>query len=86
MKFSFVPITACHSFGEAFIESINDDDYNYAALQIIVGPQKSCDENSEEDILELVRKIHGKLEDSPVEIMPFIKSCTRNADFLTRQN
>ena len=84
--FSFVPNIACHSLGKAFIELMNEEDYNYAVLQIIVGPQKSCDENSEEDILELVRKIHGKLEDSPVEIIPFIKSCTRNADFFTRQH
>ena len=80
-----MPNTACHSLGNSFIESINYDDYNYAVSQIIIGPQNSCDENSEEDILELVRKIHGKLEDSPVEIMPFIKSCTRNAIFI-RQN
>ena len=81
VKFSFVPITACQSLGEAFFESINDHDYSNAVLRIIVGPQKSCDENSGEDIIELVRKIHHKLEDSPVEIMPFIKSCTRNAAF-----
>ena len=81
MKLRFVPITACHSLGKAFIQLINDDDYNYAVLQIIVGPQKSCDENSGEYIPELVRKINEKLEESPIEIMPFIKSCTRNAYF-----
>ena len=81
-----MPNTACHSLGESFIESfielINDDDYNYAVLQIILGPEKSRDENFKEDILELVRKIHGKLENSPTEIMPFIQSCTRNAVFI----
>ena len=76
-----MPITACQSLGEAFFASINDNDYSNTVLQIIVGPQKPCDENSEKDILELVRKIHGKLEDSPSEIVPFIKSCTRNAVF-----
>ena len=71
---------ACHNLGNALIESVNEDDYNYSVLQIIVGPQKSCDENSEDDIPELVRKINVTLEDSPMEIMPFIKSCTRNAN------
>ena len=52
---------------------------------MIVGPEKSCDETREEDFLEMVRKINGKLEESPKEIMPFIKSCTRNAVFI-RQN
>ena len=47
----------------------------------MIGPQKVCDENSGEDILELVGKIHGKLEDSPVDIMPFIKSCFWDAVF-----
>ena len=76
-----MPNTACHSRVHSFIESINYEDYNYAVSKIIIGPQKAFDENSEEDIFELLRKIHGKLEDSPLEIMPFIKSCTRNADF-----
>ena len=86
VNFSFVPITACQSLGEAFFESINDNDYSNAVLQIIVGPEKSGDENCDEDIPELVGKIHRKLEDSPTEIMTFIKSCTRNADFFIRQN
>ena len=81
INFSFVPNTVCNSLGEKFFEPINEDDCNYAVLKIIVGPEKSCDENCDEDILELVQKIHGKLEDSPLEVMPFIKSCTRNADF-----
>ena len=76
-----MPTKACHSLSKVFLGSINDEDYNYAVLQIIVGPQKSCDENSEDDISELVRRIHGKLEDSSETIMPFIKSCTRNANF-----
>ena len=81
-----MPITACQSLGEAFFESINDNDYSNAVLQIIVGPEKSGDENCDEDIPELVGKIHRKLEDSPTEIMTFIKSCTRNAVFFIRQN
>ena len=85
VNFSFVPITACQILGEAFFESINDNDYSDAVLQIIVGPEKSGDENCEEDVSDLVRKIHRKLEDSPVEIMPFIKSCTRNGDFFQTQ-
>ena len=76
-----MPNTACHSDGKAFIELINEDDYKSAVLQVIVGPEKSRDECLKEDILELVQKIHGKLEDSPTEIMPFIQSCTRNAVF-----
>ena len=85
VQLSFVSNTACHSHGNLFIESINHDDFKNAVLQIIVGPEKSRDDNLEEDILELVGQIHGKLEDSPMEIMPFIKSCTRNAVFI-RQN
>ena len=77
-----MPNTACHSLGEAFIELINEDDYNYAVSKIIVGPEKLRDECLKEEILELVRKIHGKLKDSPTEIMPFIQSCTRNAVFI----
>ena len=76
-----MPNTACHSLANSFIESVNYDDYNYAVSQILIGPQKTCDENSGEDIIELVQKIHGKLEDSPADIMPFINSCTRNAVF-----
>ena len=79
-----MPNTACHSLGEAFIELINEDDYNYAVSKIIVGPEKLRDECLKEEILELVRKIHGKLKDSPTEIMPFIESCTRNAVFIRR--
>ena len=74
---------ACDSIDEAFIASVTEDDYNYAVSQVIIGPEKKClfEENSDDEILELIRKIHVKLEDSPVTIMPFIKSCTRNAVF-----
>ena len=79
-----MPNTACDSHGKAFIELVNEDDYNYAVSKIIVGPEKSRDECLKEDILELVQKIQEKLEDSPTEILPFIKSCTRNAVFIRR--
>ena len=74
---------ACDSIDEAFIESVTEDDYNYAVSQVIIGPEKRFlfKENSDDEILELIRKIHVKLEESPVTIMPFIKSCTRNAYF-----
>ena len=66
----------------ALIESIDEEDYKSAVSQIIIGPEmKFCDENSDDDIPKLIRKIHEKLECSPVTIMPFIKSCTRNANF-----
>ena len=81
IKLSFVPNTACLSLANSLIKSVNYDDYNYVVSQIMIGPQKVCDENSGEDILELVGKIHGKLEDSPVDIMPFIKSCFWDAVF-----
>jgi len=66
-----------YSLGKALIQGINVDDYNFVVSQIIIGPEKkSCDENSDDDIFEVIRKINEKLEDSPLTIMPFIKSCT----------
>ena len=72
---------ACHILGEAFIESIKEDEYKNAVFQVITTPDnKSYDENSGEDILVLICKIYKTLEDSPVTILPFINSCTRNAN------
>ena len=76
----FVSHIACHILGEAFIESINEDDYKNVVFQVITTPEKKSHENSGEDILELICKIYKTLEDSPVTILPFINSCTRNAN------
>ena len=44
---------ACQSLGKEFPESITEDDYKNAVIQVIDGPEKkSCDENSENDTLE----------------------------------
>ena len=51
-------------------------------VQIVTGAQtKSCDESIDADILELIRRMHEKLDDSPIAIIQFIKSCTRKAYF-----
>jgi hypothetical protein len=69
--------SACQSLGKTLTESITEDDYNRGVIQIIDDPEKkSCDEDSEGDILELIRKIHMKLKNSPISIMPFTQSCT----------
>ena len=72
---------ACHSLSEAFIESINEDDYKNAVFQIVNGPEKrSNDKGPDDGNLTLISKIYKTLEDSPVSILPFIQSCTRSAN------
>ena len=72
---------ACHGLSDAFIESINEDDYKNAVFQVVNGPEKSSnDKGPDDNILKLISKIYKTLEDSPVSILPFIQSCTRNAN------
>ena len=53
-------------------------------MAIIIGSKKKTyGKNSKNDIDTLIKKIREKLEDSPVAILPFIESCTRNAHFKT---
>ena len=81
LNHNFVSHEACNSLCEAFIESINADDYKNAIFQIVNGPEKrSNDKDPDDDILKLICKIYKTLEDSPVSILPFIQSCTRNAN------
>ena len=63
------------------MESINEDDYDYAVSKIIIGPKKNSDENHcKDDIFFLINEIREQLKDSPATIFPFIESCSRNAD------
>lgn len=76
---------ACHSLCEAFIELINEDDYKNAVFQVVNCPEKKLnDKDPDDDILKLICKIYKTLEDSPVSILPFIQSCTRNAGLISR--
>ena len=79
----FISHEACHSLCEAFIESIYEEDYKNAIFQVVNGPEKrSNDKDPDDDILELICKIYKTLEDSPVSILPFIQSCTRNVSLI----
>ena len=52
-------------------------------MAIIIGSKKKAyGKNSKNDIDILIKKIREKLEDSPVAILPFIESCTRNAHLI----
>ena len=64
------------------IQSINPDDYDYAVAIIIGSKKKAYGKDSKNDIDILIKKIREKLEDSPVAILPFIESCTRNAHLI----
>ena len=80
---NFVSHEACHSLCEAFIESINEDDYKNAVYQVVNGPEKrSNDKDPDDDILKMIYKIYKTLEDSTVSILPFIQSCTRNVGLI----
>ena len=85
MNHNFVSHEACHTLCEAFIESINEDDYKNAVFQVVNGPEKSSnDKGPDDDILKLICKIYKTLEDSPISILSFIQSCTRNAGLIYR--
>ena len=67
------------------IGSITEDEYNNVVMQII-GEKKAqkrkmnSDDNPYEDFIHnVLKKIRDKLENSPMTILPFIESCTRNA-------
>ena len=63
------------------IESINEEEYNYVVMQMIIAPRSKLDDNeSVDDISFVTKKVRDKLEKSPTIILPFIESCTRNAD------
>ena len=65
------------------MESVNEDDYDYAVSKIIIGPRKNSDENqSKDDISVLIMDIREKLKDSPTTIFPFIESCSRIAGLI----
>ena len=52
-------------------------------MAIIIGSKKKAyGKDSKNDIDILIKKIREKLEDSPVAILPFIESCTRNAHLI----
>ena len=73
---------ACHSLGDKFVETFDEDHYNSTVVQIVTGAQKkSCDGNIDGDIVKLIRKMHERLTESPITIIEFIKSCTRKAYF-----
>ena len=67
------------------IGSFTEEEYNYVVMQII-GEKKAqkrkmnSDGNPYEDFISnVIKKIRDKLENSPMIILPFIESCTRNA-------
>ena len=75
----------CDSLDKKIIGSITEDEYNNVVMQII-GEKKAqkrkinSDDNPYEDFIHnVIKKIRDKLENSPMIILPFIESCTRNA-------
>ena len=81
----FIPPQAAHGLDEKILESINEDDYDYAVSKIISGPKKnSAEDHYNDDIVFLIKEIHDKLKDSPSTIFPFFESCSRNADLTVR--
>ena len=67
------------------IGSITEEEYNHVVMQII-GEKRAqkrkmnSDGNPYEDFIpDITKKIRDKLENSPMMILPFIESCTRNA-------
>ena len=74
-----IPLLVGEGLDKKIIQSINPDDYDYAVAIIIGSKKKPYGKDSKNDIDILIKKIREKLEDSPVAILPFIESCTRNA-------
>ena len=71
----------CQSLDKKIIESINEDEYNYVVMQMIIAPKEKLDENeSVDDISFVTKKVRDKLEKSPTLILSFIESCTRNVE------
>ena len=71
----------CQSLDKKIIESINEDEYNYVVMQMIIGRKNKLDDSEIEDgICIVTKKVQEKLEKSPTIIIPFLQSCARNAD------
>ena len=77
-----IPLQVGEGLDKKIIQSINPDDYDYAVAIIIGSKKKAYGKDSKNDIDILIKKIREKLEDSPVAILPFIESCTRNAHLI----